>query len=146
LLERGLQSLAGHDMSNWTRWYAWQAAFAAWREQPLWGVGWGGFGFHYYRLADAGGAAAHFGWPMTNNLPLLLLAETGLVGLGLWAWALRPTWALAWRAVDARSFLFSVLCIAGFVQFLTHSQLQLPHFWLLLGFTLHAAPERAAVV
>jgi O-antigen ligase len=146
LFERGLQTLAGHDMSNWTRFYAWQAAWSAFCEQPLWGVGWGGFGFHYYRLAPEAGAAAHFGWPMANNLPLLLLAETGVVGWALWFWALRPTWALAWRAEDARSFLFSVLCIACFVQFLTHSQLQLPHVWLLLGFSLHAAQQRDAVV
>ena len=146
LVERAQQSLASHDMSNLTRLHAWQAAARAWLEQPLLGVGWGGYGFHYYRLVDAGGAAAHFGWPMANNLPLLLLAETGLIGLLLWTRALWPAWAALLRPTEPRSFLFAVLCVASLVQFLTHSQLQLPHVWLLFGFSLHAGTDRAPVV
>jgi len=142
LLQRIGQSVASHDMSNMTRLYAWTAAWRAFQEAPVLGIGWGGFGFHYYLLAPAGGAGAHFGWPMANNLPLLVLAETGLVGALLWGWAAWPALRALLRPAKPGSRIapewwwdwgFAALCAGVLVQTLTFSQWNLPHLWLLAG-------------
>ena len=67
LVDRAMQTLTSHDMSNLTRWHAWTVAADLGRAHPLVGVGWGHFGFHYYAAAGPGGAGAHFGWPVTNS-------------------------------------------------------------------------------
>ena len=84
---------------------------------------------------------------MTNSLPLRVLAETGLVGTLLWAAALRPGFRALFRpACDSRSFLFAAICAAALLQLLSSSQLQLPHLWLLAGFSALAAEGDGAVV
>lgn len=141
LVDRLAQSLAGHDMSNLTRFYAWEAATRLFLAHPLGGVGWGGFGFHYYGVAAEGGSAAHFGWPMTNSLPLLVAAELGLVGLGLagrvlWP-ALRglrgPDPAGPSPRADVLRFALATASLGVLVHGLTFSQWNLPHLWVLIG-------------
>lgn len=138
LLSRLAQSFQAHDMSNLTRLYAWKAGWIAFLRAPWMGIGWGGFGFWFYELVPEG-AGAHFGWPVTNSLPLRFLAETGAVGAGLWSFAARPAFAGlrpgSSSTGDTLSFFLSLLCVAAVFQTLTFSQLQLPHFWLLLGVT-----------
>jgi O-antigen ligase len=147
-LDRAMQSLADHDMSNLTRFYAWEAAWSMLRAHPLTGVGWGGFGFHYYSVAPAGGAGAHFGWPMANSLVLLCLAETGVVGLLLWARALWPALRSAFvrQSVSSGGHGWSAICtvlalsvLGVLIHALTFSQWNLPHLWILVGSSVAAA-------
>lgn len=134
LVARIGQTAAGHDMSNLTRFWAWAAAWRLFLEAPLAGVGWGGFGFHFYQIAPVGADAAHFGWPAANNLPLLVLAETGVVGLVLWAVALAPALrSLVAARPSPLAYLLAASCAGILVQGLTFSQWNLPHAWLLLA-------------
>lgn len=137
LVRRLAQSFATHDMSNVTRWLAWRGAWEAFLERPLDGVGWGGYGFWYYQLVPQG-SGAHFGWPVTNNVILRILAETGGMGLALWGLAFRPAVRSLWRHAvspsgDGICFFLACLVVALGVQTLTFSQLQLPHLWLVAG-------------
>jgi O-antigen ligase len=151
LLRRVLQSFADHDMSNLTRVYAWRAAVGAFMMMPITGIGWGGFGFWFYTLVPEG-AGAHFGWPVTNSLPLRLLAETGLVGMGLWILAARPVFRGFTSEIrqsggwSEASFFLGALCVGALFQSLTFSQLQLPHLWLLFGVTAAVAREHFQMV
>jgi O-antigen ligase len=136
VLDRLTQSTAGHDMSNLTRFWAWEAAGRMFVDHPLAGVGWGAFGLHFYAVAPAGAEAAHFGWPVTNNLPLMVLAESGSIGLGLWVWALLPALrALGPGRFSKTSYVLAAASAGVLVQSLTFSQWNLPHLWLLLAFS-----------
>ena len=95
MLRRMNQSFAGHDLSNLTRLASWRAAWLLFLQDPLQGVGWGAYGFWFYRVGGPTAGAAVFAWPVTNSFPLRILAETGAVGALLWALALwRPLSAL----------------------------------------------------
>jgi O-antigen ligase len=155
LWSRAMQSLAHHDMSNLTRFYAWGAAWKIFLAHPLSGVGWGAFGFHYYTVAGDAGSGAHFGWPMANSVPLLVLAELGSVGLLLSARAVWPALRRAFGASvhDASDPIWGAMCTilalsAGgvLVQTLTFSQWNLPHIWILLGCSAAAARAQREVV
>ncbi len=134
------QSFAQHDLSNLTRLSSWRAAGILFWHHPLFGVGWSGFGFWFYRVLGSSGSAAVFGWPVTNNFPLRVLAETGLVGAVLWGSALvRPLSPLRGaffgrRArVSGASFVLASCLAALLLQMLTFSQMNLPHLWLTGG-------------
>ncbi len=159
MLRRMEQSFAHDDLSNLTRLASWRAAFRLFLEHPLQGVGWGGFGFWYYRSGGSGMAA--FSWPVTNSLPLRILAETGSVGALLWGLALvRPLSPL--RALFGHrpggafpvpvpgphgiapagtrlvvpfgvSLILAATVAAMLLQLLTFSQINLPHLWLTAG-------------
>lgn len=153
LWDRLAQSLAGHDMSNLTRLYAWRAAADLFVAAPVTGVGWGGYGFHYFPLAGTEGSGAHFGWPVTNHVPLRIAAEAGVVGLALWTVALWPSLRALVRRdpevsppEDAWRFLLAAVVLAMGVQALTHSQLQLPHLWVVTGVSSALASSRFPVV
>jgi O-antigen ligase len=153
LARRLVQSLADHDMSNLTRLHAWRAAAQMTAEQPITGVGWGGFGFHYFRVAGEVGSGAHFGWPVPNSFPLLIAAETGLVGLCLWGRAFWPAFCGLTRLrgqmsskQDVLAWGLAVLCSATLAQGLTFSQWNLPHLWILAGFSAFAGRRGWSVV
>ena len=134
LVQRVQQSFAGHDMSNLTRFWSWRVAWDLFADHPVGGVGFGGFGFWYFERAGAIGSGAHFGWPVVNNLPLQLLAETGAAVFLLWAAclvpALRPLWQ---RRAGAAAFLLAACVVGTVVHLLTFSQWDLPHLWILFG-------------
>lgn len=146
------QSFSSHDWSNLTRWYSMQAAWRAFRLSPLVGVGWGQFGWHFPILVDARGLQSQFTWPVVNNFPLMILCETGLVGLAV---AARAAWGLCGRVgsrvrsatPDAgQDGVRLVVCWAAAVgvwsQLLTFSQYNLPHIWVVLGLVLAAVADR----
>lgn len=140
LIDRVAQTLAGHDMSNLTRLYSWRVAAALGLQHPVGGIGWGGYGFWYFPLAQAGQASAHFGWPTPNSLPLQLLAETGLIGVALWGAAVWPLMrdsvrgsSLAAGPLPAARFLMGTVVLAAWVQALTYYQIHLLYFFLLHG-------------
>lgn len=59
----------------------WRAAWAIALDHPLLGVGWGAFAGHYFQFVSAAGVTAPAGlFNNVHNLPLHLLAETGLAG------------------------------------------------------------------
>ena len=137
LLARMEQSFAQHDLSNLTRLSSWRAAAILFWQHPLFGVGWSGFGFWFYRVLNGSGTAAVFGWPVTNSFPLRVLAETGLVGALLWASVLaRPLSPLRGvlsgrhAKVNGVSFVLASCLAALLLQMLTFSQMNLPHLWL----------------
>jgi O-antigen ligase len=143
LFDRLAQSSAGHDMSNMTRVWAWRAAVEMFLDAPFAGQGWGSFGFLFYEYAPGAASGAHFGWPVPNNLALLLLAETGLVGLVLWAAALVPALRPLWDPGRGVAALVGACAVAGvLVHFATFSQWNLPHVWLLFGLGLGLARSR----
>ncbi|HEX9900971.1 MAG TPA: O-antigen ligase family protein, partial [Candidatus Methylomirabilis sp.] len=153
LADRVAQSFVGHDMSNLTRLYSWSVAVDLARQAPWSGVGWGGYGFHFFELAGPEATGAHFGWPVPNNLPLQIMAETGIPGLLLWGFALWPAVRSLVRrdpqvsaAEDAGRFLLAALVVGMGVQAMTHSQLQLPHLWLVTGISSALASSRFPLV
>lgn len=153
-VQRLWQSFSVADWSNLTRMYSAQAAWRAFVESPLIGVGWGQFAFNYYSLVDIQGLQAQFDWPVVNNLPLLILCETGLVGFGTFCAGallllrrLRRGFAGAQRdpgdAWPRIRLLAAATAVLGvWLQLLTFSQYNLPHIWVALGMLL-AAVERA---
>lgn len=103
----------------------WRAAWAMLLDQPLFGTGWGTFPWIYFQEYTANVAAAgqYTLYHHAHNLPLHLLAETGLVGAALVALPL-----LVWlRQVTQNVFdihqwwLFAALAVIGL-----HSLLEFP--------------------
>jgi hypothetical protein len=150
-LRRLAQSLDGGDWSNLTRLYSMQAAWRAFLLSPVVGVGWGQFAFHFPLLVDPLGLQSQFTWPVVNNVPLLVLCETGLLGfsaLMVVSWRLgRATWtslAAADPAQRARLAAAAAATVAIAVQLLTFSQYNLPHIWVAPGLWLAALRESEA--
>ncbi len=150
LVARLAQTFQSHDMSNQTRWMAWAVAWDMVRQSPLVGSGWGAFGFEYFQLAPARGAGAHFGWPVANSVPLRLMAETGVVGVGLWSMAAWPAWRALVRPVspqwDRSALILASACVAVAVQAFTHSMIQLPYLWIVFGVSAAIGARPSGVV
>jgi O-antigen ligase len=139
------------DWSNLTRLYSAQAAWRAFTASPIVGVGWGQFPYHFYGLVDLAGLQSQFTWPVVNSIPLLVLGELGLVGLGaftgtlVWAW--RATWRqLGHGSLDQRARLAALAAAmaATSLHLCVFSQYNLPHLWVLPGLWLAAIGERPA--
>jgi hypothetical protein len=108
------------------RFFLWQQAWQVFLAHPLLGIGWGQLAWGIFsRLEAAPGLDTLVHEPYAHNLPLQLLAETGIVGavlvmgaLGLWLWRRvrqSPTPEGWW-----------ILALAG-VE-LVHSMIEFP-FW-----------------
>lgn len=155
LWQRLEQSFSTEDWSNLTRWYSMQAAWRGFLLQPVFGIGWGQFGYHFVRLADPMGLQSQFAWPVVNNYPLAVLCETGVLGfaalvaggiaVGRRVWrALAPSGAGPLSVNQARLIAASVAVVAVWSQLLTFSQYNLPHIWASVGFLLAALAEAEA--
>ncbi|MBX3650457.1 MAG: O-antigen ligase C-terminal domain-containing protein [Burkholderiales bacterium] len=104
----------------------WQAALAIAAEHLFTGVGWGAFAGQYFQyLSGSGGLAPPGLYNNVHNLPLQLLAETGIVGAALLlvpaGWGLLL--ALKARPDAAHWWLWATLGVFGI-----HSLLEYP-FW-----------------
>jgi len=104
----------------------WHAALVIAAEHPLTGVGWGAFAGQYFQyLAGSGGFAPPGLYNNVHNLPLHLLAETGIAGAALLllpaGWGLLL--ALRARPDSAHWWLWATLGV-----FAIHSLLEYP-FW-----------------
>jgi O-antigen ligase len=102
----------------------WQAALAITAEHPVTGVGWGAFAGEYFQhLAASGGLAPAGLYNNVHNLPLQLLAETGVIGAALLlvpvGWGLLL--ALKARPDAAHWWLWATLGV-----FAVHSLLEYP--------------------
>jgi O-antigen ligase len=146
------QTFSGQDWSNLTRLYSMQAAWRAFLLSPVFGIGWGQFGWHFPALVDPMGLQSQFTWPVVNNYPLLVLCETGLVGFLVWvAWGVGLFRAVCfrWSVLDSRQAPTVFFGLQGrilaattisttgvWLQLLTFSQYNLPHIWVSLGLLL----------
>lgn len=102
----------------------WRAALAITVEHPVMGVGWGAFAGEYFQyLAASGGLAPAGLYNNVHNLPLQLLAETGVIGAALLlvpvGWGLLL--ALKARPDSAHWWLWATLGV-----FAIHSLLEYP--------------------
>jgi O-antigen ligase len=98
------------------RYAYWRVALRAFAQQPLRGVGAGGWSVYWlkWRLVNEFAQDAH-------SLPLQVLAELGVVGLALLAAFLAGLALAAPRALRASSY--AVGPVAGFVAYIAHSPL-----------------------
>ncbi len=148
LLQRLMASFNNQDWSNLTRLYSMKAAWLAFLQSPLVGVGWGQFAFHFPLLVDPMGMQSQFTWPVVNNFPLQILCEAGLVGalffIGIFIFLIRKSWQHLGGAVvqgppKHPMVLPAALGVVGvWIQLMTFSQYNLPHIWVGLGLLLAA--------
>jgi O-antigen ligase len=146
---RLLQVADASDWSNLTRYYSLQAAWRAFLESPLVGVGWGQYPYHFYALVDLPGLESQFTWPVVNSLPLRVLCETGVLGATAAAVAAGVLLGRTWRALGSsapagRRARLATAATAGVgvgLQLLMFSQYQLPHLWVALGLWIAALAE-----
>jgi O-antigen ligase len=118
-----------------------QTAMQAWREQPVLGLGFGGFGPY---AAPSPAYVPKDGWRIVNNEFVELLAENGAVGVFLFALFVLVIVARSVRSItrtrDAYLRAVSVALLAAWVgvliQYLTFSTLYIVHVWFLLGLTV----------
>jgi O-antigen ligase len=144
-LDRLVQTFSTRDWSNLTRLYSMQAAWRAWHLSPLLGVGWGQYSFHFPALVDPLGLQSQFSWPVVNNFPLKILAETGLVGFLVFCTGqgivLKRSLVRLRResGVARRGLVIALVSALGVgVQLFTFSQYNLPHIWVAWGLLLAA--------
>jgi hypothetical protein len=154
MIQRVEQSFSTEDWSNLTRWYSMQAAWRGFLLQPVFGLGWGQYGFHFVRLVDPMGLQSQFAWPVVNNYPLGVLCETGAIGFAalvasVWAITRRVWFAMAilragtpgTSGMPLRLVAAVASVTAVWSQLLTFSQYNLPHIWVALGFLLAVLAE-----
>ena len=153
MLQRLLATFNNQDWSNLTRLYSMKAAWLAFLQSPVTGVGWGQFAFHFPLLADPMGLQSQFTWPVVNNFPLQILCETGLTGFVVFiASALLITRKAMNILRKNRKFVLSHSLVAAalvsvvgvWIQLLSFSQYNLPHIWIGLGLLLAAINEEDA--
>ncbi len=147
LFQRLMASFNNQDWSNLTRLYSMKAAWLAFLQSPLVGVGWGQFAFHFPLLVDPMGLQSQFSWPVVNNFPLQILCETGLVGatflVGAVFYLIRKSWLLVGELDHGQlthpMVLPAAVGVGGvWIQLMTFSQYNLPHIWVGLGLLLAA--------
>jgi O-antigen ligase len=112
----------------------WKAGIQMAIRHPLLGVGYQAFPIRLpeyvdSRFSESGPRTAHSTW-------ILLVAETGFVGLGLFMllyfWALRAAWAMLPRRPD---LFFSLVGYGAAFSFLSHSYVILPYILLAVVFS-----------
>lgn len=138
-----------YDASNIARYGSVSAAFSLWRDFPLLGCGFGGFGFYaadYYpawawvslEIANWGSNSVYANWPPVHNIYARILCETGIIGLLLWLGAglslIREEWDLLRQKVDrerVNNLLISTVgvFICGFNADVFH----LFAYWIIFG-------------
>ena len=150
--QRVAQTFSTEDWSNLTRWYSMQAAWRGFLLSPLFGLGWGQFGYHFMALVDPMGLQSQFSWPVVNNYPLAVLCETGLIGFGALVAGVvalgRRIWHVMASAVGGplteahvRLIAASTATVAVWAQLMTFSQYNLPHIWAAVGLLLAALAD-----
>ncbi|MBU0741601.1 O-antigen ligase family protein [bacterium] len=152
MAQRVRQSVNMEDWSNLTRLYSMQAAWRAFLLQPIFGIGWGQYGYHFALLVDPMGLQSQFAWPVVNNYPLAVLCETGLFGFAAFVCGMIALAGRVWRSLAPRQVAegrslpiaqrrlvaATVGVTAVWFQLLTFSQYNLPHIWVSLGLLLAA--------
>jgi O-antigen ligase len=145
LRQRMVQTFSQQDWSNLTRLYSMQAGWKAFLLSPLVGIGWGQYAYHFPLLVDPMGLQSQFTWPVVNNFPLMVLAETGLLGFVFLGFQSLRFLKRGWEALKTADgtrlhrVAAALVSVVGMsLQLLTFSQYNLPHLWALLGLALAA--------
>ena len=106
------------------------------------------------------GLQSQFTWPVVNNYPLLVLCETGLVGMFVFiGWGvglvrgIRRRWidlfmsgTISGEAAILRGRLILAVVVSGagvWFQLLTFSQYNLPHIWVSVGLMMALLADSA---
>ena len=113
-------------------------ATQAWRENPWFGVGFGGFGTYaaehpYYMPKD--------GWRIVNNQFIEILAENGIIGFIIFLSILGILIVRSIKAIKisknyyTKSIMISLLAVLiGIIaQYQTFSTLYIMHIWFVIG-------------
>lgn len=114
------------------------SAISAWRDYPIFGVGFGGYGPYTAEHPDY---VPEDGWRIVNNQFLEILAENGLVGLLLFLLVLLFLFVRSLRAIRIaddnylRAVMIALLAvfIGIIVQYQTFSTLYIMHIWFVIG-------------
>lgn len=103
----------------------------------VFGVGWGNFGAEAVTIDHRFGPKA-----ITNNQPLQVVVELGLIGIGLFVWLAIELWRLCQRVRPEIKRFASIGLLAGLaVQLQFYSALHLVQLWFSLTFVLLWATE-----
>jgi len=113
-------------------------AIEAWRDQPLFGIGFGGFGPY---TAEHPEYMPKDGWRIVNNQFLEVLAENGIIGLTLFLFVLLFLLVRSLRAIRItqdkylKAVMIALLAvlIGIIVQYQTFSTLYIMHIWFVIG-------------
>jgi len=144
---RMMASFNNQDWSNLTRLYSMKAAWLAFLQSPVVGIGWGQFAFHFPLLVSPMGLQSQFTWPVVNNFPLQILCETGLLGftllVGFGAFLVRKTQKILQKkaGLDRSDMVLTAAFVSAlgvWIQLLSFSQYNLPHIWFGAGLLLSA--------
>lgn len=97
----------GGELTNGRIWF-WKFALLKFRENPLLGIGWGGFKHEYYKVI--GSYASTSDWVDCHNVFLQILCEQGIIGEILFfiatIGALRINWIYLKKGRQIKNFLF----------------------------------------
>ncbi|MDD5043845.1 MAG: O-antigen ligase family protein [Patescibacteria group bacterium] len=126
-------------------------AIQAWQEHPIVGIGPGSFGPWVYVSPFI---IPEVGWKIVNNLYLEILAESGILGLGFFLWALVILFIKQIKVIgQSRRIAPTVFPIAVgllaafvgvFIQYNTFSIIYIMQVWFLVGLiiaTLNITPD-----
>jgi O-antigen ligase len=124
-------------------------AIHAFKQEPLLGVGPGGFSAYAIEVFPKYGPAAPV---IVNNEPLELLAEAGIIGFILftifagWNWLLVATGYIKDKFKNQQSIYWApallVYCIALAIQYQTFSTLYVMHVWVVIGLLMAFARQQ----
>lgn len=106
-----------------------KAGWELFLQNPVFGAGAGATQFWTHRAS-------------THNQLLLLAAEYGVFGIGLWVWLLAMLWK--GRFFEERALRLAVVFLFAFMSMFTHQMLDSATYWL-ATFALASVPARTAV-
>jgi len=117
-------------------------AIQAFKTKPLLGIGPGNF--NQFARDNYEGYRAGGGYVIVNNEPLELLAESGIIGFGLFLGFIGLLWwriaKLAWLENGSEAGIWpstiAAYLVAMAIQYQTFSTLYIIHLWVLIGIAL----------
>lgn len=131
------------EFSQYQRLLMWDSAFNMWKDYPLMGVGMGNYAKRYQTeyIHPEARAKEPFQWH-AHNCYLHLLAEDGLFGFLLYAFAFGSLLLWGWRHRHSRYGLTGFVATLGLLFYATndyiifHGNSGMRVFWLLQGFCI----------
>jgi len=108
--------------------HRWHRTLAMVTDHPLFGVGLGGWQFAYPTYDKGATITSNVAPQRPHNDPLWILAETGLIGLLLYAWLIGSVVLVASRiwAAKAENRAIAIACALGVVGYVVHSLFSFP--------------------
>lgn len=144
-----------YDASTMVRYGTTFAGLEIWKTAPIFGVGWGGYGFYSFDYLPAwiwhanapdpffwrDNSLINGVWPPIHNLYVRILAETGCVGLISWLsmniFVIKEEFVILYHQVDLKEKIRIrniVVSTFGMILYgLNSDALNLHFFWIVLG-------------